>query len=144
MKPTYTTDAERWHAVQTRDSAATGHFVYAVRTTGVYCHPACKSRLAKRENVEFFTNGKQAEAAGYRACKRCAEGNHGVRRSELVARACRLIEASDTAPNLDQLGAELNLSPFHLHRLFKAETGLTPKAYASAFRARRLREGLEA
>lgn len=144
MKPIYTTDAERWHAVQTRDSAATGHFVYAVRTTGVYCQPACKSRLAKRENVEFFDDATQAEAAGYRACKRCAGGNHGVRRSELVARACRLIEASDTAPNLDQLGAELNLSPFHLHRLFKAEAGLTPKAYASAFRARRLREGLEA
>ncbi|MDU9402445.1 bifunctional DNA-binding transcriptional regulator/O6-methylguanine-DNA methyltransferase Ada [Pseudomonas sp. zfem004] len=144
LVPTYTTDAERWHAVQTRDSAATGHFVYAVRTTGVYCQPACSSRLAKRENVEFFNDAQQAEAAGFRACKRCAGGTHAVRRSEVVARACRLIEASDTAPNLDQLGAELNLSPFHLHRLFKAETGLTPKAYASAFRARRLREGLEA
>ncbi|MBC3436776.1 bifunctional DNA-binding transcriptional regulator/O6-methylguanine-DNA methyltransferase Ada [Pseudomonas sp. BW16M2] len=146
MKPaptTYTTDAERWHAVQARDTAATGHFVYAVRTTGVYCQPACKSRLAKRENVEFFGNATQAEAAGYRPCKRC-KGGQGSRRTELVARACRLIEASETAPNLDQLGSELNVSPFHLHRLFKAETGLTPKAYASAFRAQRLRERLDA
>ncbi|MDH0650078.1 bifunctional DNA-binding transcriptional regulator/O6-methylguanine-DNA methyltransferase Ada [Pseudomonas sp. GD03858] len=146
MKPaptTYTTDAERWHAVQSRDTAATGHFVYAVRTTGVYCQPACKSRLAKRENVEFFTLADQAEAAGYRPCKRC-KGGQGSRRTELVARACRLIEASETAPNLDRLGAELNVSPFHLHRLFKAETGLTPKAYASAFRAQRLRQGLDA
>ncbi len=146
MKPapnTYTTDAERWHAVQARDTAATGHFVYAVRTTGVYCQPACKSRLAKRENVEFFGNATQAEAAGYRPCKRCKAGQ-GTRRTELVARACRLIEASETAPNLDQLGSELNVSPFHLHRLFKAETGLTPKAYASAFRAQRLRERLDA
>ncbi|MCP8633990.1 bifunctional DNA-binding transcriptional regulator/O6-methylguanine-DNA methyltransferase Ada [Pseudomonas mosselii] len=146
MKPaptTYTTDAERWHAVQARDTAATGHFVYAVRTTGVYCQPACKSRLAKRENVEFFGNATQAEAAGYRPCKRC-KGGQGSRRTELVACACRLIEASETAPNLDQLGSELNVSPFHLHRLFKAETGLTPKAYASAFRAQRLRQHLDA
>ncbi|MDH0303156.1 MULTISPECIES: bifunctional DNA-binding transcriptional regulator/O6-methylguanine-DNA methyltransferase Ada [unclassified Pseudomonas] len=139
---TYSTDAERWLAVQSRDTAASGHFVYAVRTTGVYCQPACKSRLAKRENVEFFQDATQAEAAGYRPCKRC-KGGQGSRRTDLVARACRLIEASETAPNLDQLGAELNVSPFHLHRLFKAETGLTPKAYASAFRAQRLRQGLD-
>lgn len=140
--PTYLTDAQRWHAVQTRDAAAIGHFVYAVRTTGVYCQPACKSRLAKREHVEFFAAASQAEAAGYRVCKRCRAGQ-GERRADLVARACRLIETRDTAPNLDQLGAELNISPFYLHRLFKAETGVTPKAYASAFRAQRLREGLE-
>ncbi|NIF19387.1 bifunctional DNA-binding transcriptional regulator/O6-methylguanine-DNA methyltransferase Ada [Pantoea sp. Cy-639] len=140
--PNYTTDAERWHAVQARDQAATGHFVYAVRTTGVYCQPACTSRLAKRENVEFFSDSAAAEAAGYRACKRCG-ARQGTRRIELVARACRLIEASDSVANLDQLGAELNVSPFHLHRLFKAETGLTPKAYASAYRARRLREQLD-
>jgi AraC family transcriptional regulator of adaptative response/methylated-DNA-[protein]-cysteine methyltransferase len=138
MKP-YTTDAERWHAVQARDSAACGHFVYAVRSTGVYCQPACKSRLAKRENVEFFDAATQAEAAGYRACKRCWAG---LRQAELVARACRLIEAGEPAPSLEQLGAALHVSPFHLHRQFKAETGLTPKAYASAFRARRLRERL--
>jgi AraC family transcriptional regulator of adaptative response/methylated-DNA-[protein]-cysteine methyltransferase len=80
--------------VQTRDSAATGHFVYAVRTTGVYCQPACSSRLAKRQNVEFFNDAHQAEAAGYRACKRCAGGSQRYA-SEVVARACRLIEASD-------------------------------------------------
>lgn len=147
MKPasTYLTDTDRWHAVQARDAAACGHFVYAVRTTGVYCQPGCKSRLAKRENVEFFADGGAAEAAGYRACRRCTEAKaeQVARRTELVARACRLIEASDTAPNLEQLGEQLALSPFHLHRLFKAETGLTPKAYASAFRARRLRERLD-
>ncbi|WP_449429888.1 bifunctional DNA-binding transcriptional regulator/O6-methylguanine-DNA methyltransferase Ada [Pseudomonas putida] len=143
MKP-YTTDTQRWQAVQTRDEAAAGHFVYAVRTTGVYCQPGCKSRMAKRENVEFYPAASAAEAAGYRACKRCSKAKSAAvsQRSELVARACRLIEACDSAPNLDQLGAQLAVSPFHLHRLFKAETGLTPKAYASAFRARRLREHL--
>ncbi|MEB3901289.1 bifunctional DNA-binding transcriptional regulator/O6-methylguanine-DNA methyltransferase Ada [Pseudomonas putida] len=147
MKPAtaYATDADRWLAVQRRDLAASGHFVYAVRTTGVYCQPGCKSRLAKRENVEFFNDADAAEAAGYRACRRCTEGKalQMMRRTELVARACRLIEASETPPHLDQLGAQLAVSPFHLHRVFKAETGLTPKAYASAYRARRLRERLD-
>lgn len=66
-----------------------------------------------------------------------------ARRTALIARACRLIETSDTPPSLDQLAVELAVSRFHLHRLFKAETGLTPKAYASAFRAQRLRERLQ-
>lgn len=135
----YTTDAERWHAVQARDKTACGHFVYAVRTTGVYCQPACTSRLAKRENVAFFSDGRQAEAAGYRACKRCWAS---ATRIDLVARACRLIEARDVAPSLQQLATALNVSTFQLHRQFKAETGLTPKAYASALRARRVREQL--
>ncbi|MDF0730084.1 bifunctional DNA-binding transcriptional regulator/O6-methylguanine-DNA methyltransferase Ada [Pseudomonas entomophila] len=139
----YTTETQRWQAVQTRDRAAVGHFVYAVRTTGVYCNPGCTSRMAKRENVEFFADAASAEAAGYRACKRCGITRPETRRTELATRACRLIEARETPPSLDQLGAALGVSPFHLHRLFKAETGLTPKAYASAFRARRLRERLE-
>ena len=141
----YNTDTARWQAVQARDPEAAGHFVYAVRTTGIYCQPGCKSRMAKRENVEFFDDAVAAEAAGYRPCKRCTAtlADHGAKRTELVARACRLIESHDSTPQLEQLGAELGVSPFHLHRLFKAETGLTPKAYASAFRARRLREGLE-
>ncbi|MBA1324681.1 bifunctional DNA-binding transcriptional regulator/O6-methylguanine-DNA methyltransferase Ada [Pseudomonas plecoglossicida] len=66
-----------------------------------------------------------------------------ARRTALIARACRLIETSESLPSLDQLAAELAVSRFHLHRLFKAETGLTPKAYASAFRAQRLRERLQ-
>ncbi|WP_343583894.1 bifunctional DNA-binding transcriptional regulator/O6-methylguanine-DNA methyltransferase Ada [Pseudomonas sp.] len=144
MNP-YTTPDQRWQAVESRETAATGHFVYAVRTTGIYCQPGCKSRLAKRTNVEFYDTPAAAEAAGYRACKRCTATSNpsATRHSQLVTRACRLIEASDPAPGLDQLSAQLAVSPFHLHRLFKAETGLTPKAYATAFRARRLRAHLE-
>lgn len=144
MKP-YTTSEQRWQAVQARDGNATGHFVYAVRTTGIYCRPGCKARMAKRENVEFYSDAAAAEAAGYRACKRCTSASRATatRRSELVTRACRLLEGDEISPNLEQLSAQLAVSPFHLHRLFKAETGLTPKAYASAFRARRLREHLE-
>lgn len=138
----YTTPEQRWQAVESRDRAASGHFVYAVRTTGIYCQPGCKSRLAKRSNVAFYDTPAAAEAAGYRACKRCTATTSPTRHSQLVTRACRLIEACDPAPSLDQLSAELAISPFHLHRLFKAETGLTPKAYATAFRARRLRAHL--
>ncbi|MEL7554057.1 bifunctional DNA-binding transcriptional regulator/O6-methylguanine-DNA methyltransferase Ada [Pseudomonas protegens] len=140
----YATEDDRWNAVQARDSAADGHFVYAVRTTGVYCQPSSTTRLPKRENVKFFDSAKAAEAAGYR-CSRRASGDQtsaAATRAELVERACRLIEASETPPSLEGLAADVGMSPFHFHRLFKAETGLTPKAYSSAYRARKLREEL--
>jgi len=140
----YASDDERWSAVLARDAAADGRFVYAVRTTGVYCQPSSTARLPKRENVEFFDTAEAAEAAGYRGSRR-AHGDQtsaAAERAALVARACRMIEESETPPLLDELAAELGMSPFHFHRLFKAETGLTPKAYSSAYRARKLREEL--
>lgn len=135
----YLTDEARWEAVRTRDARADDHFVYAVRTTGVYCRPSSPARLPKRENVTFFASAQAAEAAGYRASRR-APGDH----TALVARACRLIESAEMAPNLDELAAQAGMSPFYFHRVFKAATGLTPKAYATAYRARRLREELNA
>jgi AraC family transcriptional regulator of adaptative response/methylated-DNA-[protein]-cysteine methyltransferase len=146
MKTTiaYETEDDRWTAVQARDAGADGHFVYAVRTTGVYCQPSSSARLPKRENVEFFDSAEIAEAAGYR-CSRRAHGDQtsaAAERAALVARACRMIEASETPPQLDDLATAIGMSPFHFHRLFKAETGLTPKAYSSAYRARKLREEL--
>ncbi|NIM43584.1 MAG: bifunctional DNA-binding transcriptional regulator/O6-methylguanine-DNA methyltransferase Ada [Hydrogenophaga sp.] len=142
----YDTDDARWAAVQAREAAADGHFVYAVRTTGVYAQPSSMARLPRRENVAFFDSAQAAEAAGYRPSRRARsdQTRAAAERAGLVARACRLIEASETPPPLDALAAELGMSPFHFHRLFKAETGLTPKAYGSAFRARRLREELSA
>ena len=140
----YETDDERWAAVQARDAGADGQFVYAVRTTGVYCRPSSSARLPKRENVEFFDTAKAAEAAGYRSSRR-AHGDQtsvAAERTALVARACRMIETSEIPPQLDDLAAEVAMSAFHFHRLFKAETGLTPKAYSSAYRARKLREEL--
>ena len=140
----YETDDERWAAVQGRDAGADGQFVYAVRTTGVYCHPSSSARLPKRENVEFFDTVEAAEAAGYRGSRR-AHGDQtsvAAERAALVARACRMIETSEIPPQLDDLAAEVGVSPYHFHRLFKAETGLTPKAYSSAHRARKLREEL--
>jgi AraC family transcriptional regulator, regulatory protein of adaptative response / methylated-DNA-[protein]-cysteine methyltransferase len=143
-KPAYGTEDARWNAVQARDASADGHFVYAVRTTGVYCHPSSTARLPKRENVEFFDSANAAEAAGYRASRR-ARGDQtsaAAERAALVARACRLIESSEKPPQLEEVAAEVGISAFHFHRLFKAETGLTPKAYCSAYRARKLRDEL--
>lgn len=142
----YETDDDRWDAVQAREIAADGHFVYAVRTTGVYCQPSSTARLPKRENVEFFDSAEAARAAGYRPSRRASgdQTSAAAERAAVVARACRLIEASETPPHLDDLAAEVGMSPFHFHRLFKTETGLTPKAYSSAYRARRLRDQLSA
>jgi AraC family transcriptional regulator, regulatory protein of adaptative response / methylated-DNA-[protein]-cysteine methyltransferase len=142
----YASDDARWQAIAERDARADGHFVYGVRTTGVYCRPSSSARLPKRENVVFFASSEAAEAAGYRASRR-AHGDQtsaAAERAELVAQACRLIESSETPPNLDALALQAGMSPFHFHRVFKAETGLTPKAYASAFRARKVREELSA
>ena len=137
----YETEDDRWAAVQARDAAADGQFVYAVRTTGVYGQPSSNARLPKRENVAFFDSAEAAEAAGSR-CSRRARGDQTsamAERAAVVARACRLIEAAQTHRSLNALATEVGLSPFHLHRLFKAETGLTPKAYSSAYRAGKLR-----
>ena len=144
MTITCETEEERWAAVQARDARADGQFVYAVRTTGVYCQPSSTARLPKRENVVFFASAAAAEAAGYRASRRARgdAGSAAAGRAALVARACRLIESSETPPSLDELALEMGMSPFHFHRLFKAEIGLTPKAYGSAYRARKLREEL--
>ena len=140
----YHTDEQRWAAVLARDAAADGAFVYAVKTTGVYCRPSSSARRPRRENVEFFATAEAAEAAGYRPSRRAA-GDRSLaaeQRAERAAQACRMIETAETPPALEALAARLGMSPFHFHRLFKAETGLTPKAYASAYRARRLRERL--
>ena len=140
----FQTEEARWCAVQERNPEADGHFVYAVRTTGVYCRPSASSKLPKRENVEFFDSPVAAQAAGYRASRRFM-GDQSIRaaeRAELVLQACRLIEGSDVPPCLDDLAASAKMSSFHFHRVFRAETGLTPRAYAQACRARKLREEL--
>lgn len=134
----------RWAAVLARDSAADEQFVYAVRTTGIYCRPSSVSRLPRPENVVFFDTAAQAEAAGYRPSKRAAAdqthlaGQHAI----LVERACRQIVDALQPPSLNQLAEQSGMSPWHFHRVFKAVTGLTPKAWANAHRAERVRNRL--
>ncbi|MCO5399979.1 bifunctional DNA-binding transcriptional regulator/O6-methylguanine-DNA methyltransferase Ada [Ralstonia soli] len=134
----------RWARVLARDASADGQFVYAVKTTGVYCQPSSASRLPRPENVEFFDTPADAEAAGYRPSRRAGPDQTTVRAQQaaLVAQACRRIEGADTPPTLDMLADEAGLSPYHFHRLFKSVTGLTPKGYADAHRARKLRTQL--
>ncbi|MEI2416552.1 bifunctional DNA-binding transcriptional regulator/O6-methylguanine-DNA methyltransferase Ada [Orrella sp. JC864] len=131
-------DQARWQAVLARHAPPGDPFVYAVRTTGVYCRPGAGARLPRRENVVFFDTPGAAEAAGYRPSRRLA----APPRAPWVEAACRRIEAAETLPSLAELAADSGLSPYHFHRLFKAQTGLTPRAYAQAQRARRLRERL--
>ena len=140
-KPTLTA-ARCWRAIVARDAAADGRFFYAVKTTGVYCRPHCASRLPNRENVVFFPTGSAAERAGFRPCKRCRPHHELSRTSETVVKVCRLIAAAEEPPPLRELAAAVNLSPFHLHRLFKSTIGATPKQYALALRNRRLQSGL--
>ncbi|VVO23530.1 bifunctional DNA-binding transcriptional regulator/O6-methylguanine-DNA methyltransferase Ada [Pseudomonas fluorescens] len=142
---TTTENDPRWSAVLARDPRADGQFVYAVKTTGIYCRPSSLARLPKPENVEFFDTAEQAQAAGYRPSKRAAKDQTEVaaQHAALVATACRQIECAETLPSLKELAQVAGMSSFHFHRVFKALTGLTPKGYASGHRSRKVREQLE-
>ena len=144
MKPIMIdTDERRWQAVCERDARADGQFVFAVLTTGVCCRPTCRSRRALRENVRFYPDVATAQAEGFRPCKRCQpeKSDPQQQKVEKVAAACRLLE-QETPMTLEALARQAALSPFHFHRLFKSVTGMTPKAWQQAWRARRLREAL--
>ncbi|MET0322307.1 MAG: bifunctional DNA-binding transcriptional regulator/O6-methylguanine-DNA methyltransferase Ada [Duganella sp.] len=144
----YRSDDDRWAAVQQRDAGADDVFWYSVRSTGVYCRPSCAARPALRRNVAFHDSRAEAEQAGFRPCLRCKPDQPPLaeRQAAIVARACRLIDAAAAAdepvPDLDALAAAVGVSRFHFHRTFKAVTGITPKAYASAGRARRVQQHL--
>lgn len=143
-RPPFSRDEDRWEAVLRRDRNADGKFFYAVLTTGVYCRPSCASRRPHPENVRFYTTQQDAERAGFRPCKRCRPDAQGPieQQAEAVAKACRLIETAETMPSLDALAEAAGMSRFHFHRVFKAATGVTPKAYAAARRASRMRDEL--
>jgi AraC family transcriptional regulator of adaptative response/methylated-DNA-[protein]-cysteine methyltransferase len=143
-KKAYSSDEDSWHAVVNRDPAADGAFFYSVQTTGVYCRPVCAARLPLRGNVRFHATGSEAERAGFRPCKRCkpTEDSLAKRRAAVVAQACRMIEEADEPLSLNELADSVGMSACHFHRVFKAHTGLTPKAYAAAHRARRVRNEL--
>src|SRR5689334_13381883 len=130
IDPAARPDAARWAALRARDPAADGTFVYSVKTTGVYCRPSCASRAARPENVAFHDSPAAAERAGFRACKRCKpeQAPLAERQARQVAELCRLIERSEQVPTLDALAEHAGLSAFHTHRMFKAITGVTPRA----------------
>ncbi len=134
----------RWTRVVARDKSADSLFWYSVATTGIYCRPSCPSRPANPKNVGFFDTTAAAEAAGFRACRRCNPNGLSAEaeNAAIIAKACRAIDEADQAPSLSEMAEAADLSPSYFHRLFKSVAGVTPKAYADARRATRVREEL--
>jgi AraC family transcriptional regulator, regulatory protein of adaptative response / methylated-DNA-[protein]-cysteine methyltransferase len=134
----------RWADIVSRNPQADGYFYYSVKTTGIYCRPSCGSRTPRPENVDSYLTCQEAENAGFRPCKRCKPDQAPLAKqhAELVTLLCRQIETSETPPTLAMLAQSARMSTFHLHRIFKNVTGVTPKAYAAAHRARQVREKL--
>jgi AraC family transcriptional regulator, regulatory protein of adaptative response / methylated-DNA-[protein]-cysteine methyltransferase len=138
-------DDPRWARIVARDKMADGHLWYSVSSTGVYCRPSCPSRMANPQNVELHDTLESAKATGFRPCRRCNPDGASVEaeNAALVARACRMIEDREEEPLLEELADAVGRSPRYFHRLFKATTGVTPKDYAAARRAEKVRLGLE-
>lgn len=135
----------RWTRIVARDKSADGEFWYSVATTGVYCRPSCPSRRANPKNVQLHDTLDQARATGFRPCRRCNPDGPSLEagNATMVAGACRRIEQSEEEPSLAELAGAAGRSAGYFHRVFKAITGLTPKDYAAAHRAARVRQGLE-
>jgi AraC family transcriptional regulator, regulatory protein of adaptative response / methylated-DNA-[protein]-cysteine methyltransferase len=145
-RPPPVADDPRWVRIVARDKSADGHLWYSVATTGVYCRPSCPSRTANPGNVQLHDTLQSARATGFRPCRRCNPDGLS-RESEnavLIAKACRIIEESEEEPSLETVADAIGRSPSHFHRVFKAATGLTPKQYAAANRAQKIRQGLVA
>jgi AraC family transcriptional regulator of adaptative response/methylated-DNA-[protein]-cysteine methyltransferase len=140
-------DDARWGCVTRRDAAADGAFVYAVKTTGVFCRPSCPARTAKRENVAFYETPAAAQAAGYRPCRRCHPlevGGAGPHASLMQAMISYIDAHLDEPLPLALLAAQAGMSPFHFQRTFKAVLGVTPKAYQAAARLKGFKHKLRA
>src|SRR5215813_13478054 len=140
-----TSSTARWRSVLARDRAADGEFIYAVSSTGIYCRPSCPSRKPARQFVQFFDVPADAEAAGYRACRRCEPRRVGGSPNiEKIRLACAYIDAHADEPlTLEALGKEVRLSPFHLQRSFKRTMGITPRQYRDARRMEQFKAGLK-
>jgi AraC family transcriptional regulator, regulatory protein of adaptative response / methylated-DNA-[protein]-cysteine methyltransferase len=131
----------KWQQVLARDARQDGRFVFAVRTTGVFCRPSCPSRRPRRDSVEFFADPREAERAGYRACLRC-KPTQVSEQAQYVLRARQTLDNAEGVVTLAQLSKRVGLSPFHLQRLFKRATGLSPREYQSARRMQNVKTGL--
>ncbi|MBV8210808.1 MAG: bifunctional DNA-binding transcriptional regulator/O6-methylguanine-DNA methyltransferase Ada [Burkholderiaceae bacterium] len=137
-------DDPRWAALAARDRQADGRFFYSVQTTGVYCRPSCASRRPRPENVQFHATAADAQAAGFRPCRRCRPDRPVAANAHvaMVAELCRIIETAERPPTLAELARRAGISAFHLHRVFKSVTGVTPRAYAAAHRVQRVQREL--
>ena len=133
---------QKWSLVLARDGRADGRFVYAVRSTGVFCRPSCPSRRPRLENVEFFDTPALAQQAGYRACRRCSPTERNLQAQKIEA-ACRYIDDNlDITLSLTTISRHVDVSPFHFQRLFKRILGISPRQYQQARRAGKFRQAL--
>jgi len=139
-------DAARWAALLARDpEPACGPFLYGVTTQGVFCRPGCPSRAPLRRNARFFADAAAAEAAGFRACRRCdPKGERAAIHAAAIRAACEMIEGSETIPSLATLADRAGYARHHFLRLFRDVTGVTPRSYAESVRGRRLADALAA
>jgi len=137
-------DDPRWLALTQRDASADGAFVYAVKTTGIYCRPTCSSRRPLLANVELFAHAQDAERAGYRACKRCRPRHAATDDPDVavVADLCRLLARSDSMPRLADLAKRAGWSVSQTQRVFRRVTGVTPTRFAASVRSDRVRAAL--
>ena len=135
-------DDERWDIAMAKDRRFDGRFVTGVHSTGIYCRPSCPARAPKRENVRFYASCAEAEAAGLRACKRCAPDRQSNEEAAVLAAIDEIRQTEDGVPTLDELARLTGYSPTHFQRLFKRSTGLSPAAYARALREERARDAL--
>ena len=135
-----------WAAVLQRDGSFDGRFVYAVRSTGVYCRPTCPSRRPARPQVVFFPGAGAAEQAGFRPCRRCKPRDLASNQSKLaglVRDACRYIEENySEGVRLEALSEKFNVSASHLHHLFKHTLGISPAQYSNACRMKSVKTSL--
>src|SRR5258708_27445766 len=121
---------ELWNAVLSRDASRDGSFVFAVRSTGIYCRPSCPARRPRREQVRFFQVPEAAEQAGFLACRRCHPRpvQADDPQIELVRRICHAIDENDEEPvTLNALSTETSVSAHHLQRTFKSVIGMPPR-----------------
>lgn len=134
-----------WRAVAERAKAWDGQFVYAVRSTKVYCRPSCPSRRPNRANVQFFENAEAARQSGFRSCKRCSPDEMRSNSEIMIETLKQYIEKNlDRKLTLADMGRAVNTSPFHLQRTFKSMTGLSPSKYVDECRLKSVKKELAA
>src|SRR5947199_4038519 len=137
---------ELWNAVVSRDASSDGSFVFAVRSTGIYCRPSCPARRPKREQVSFFSLPEAAEQAGFRACKRCHPRRAKVLdpQIELVRRVRHIIDEHDEEDvTLERLSSLTGVNSHHLQRTFKELMGITPRQYAESQRLKKFKANVK-
>jgi len=143
MQSSSKTTQEKWTLVLAREPRADGRFVYAVKSTGIFCRPSCPSRRPRRELVEFFDSPAEAQQAGYRACRRCTPAERSAHIQRVEA-ACRYMEANlDLTLNLATVSRRVGMSPFYFQRLFKRVLGISPRQYQQARRSGKLKSALQ-